>query len=298
MPSLRVFFRPRGVADSGSMTTGAAAELALLPLGAGPTKAKTDEAQPATIVFHVVYLDQVRGDPKPAPERFATLTGEILLQGSARTPLFRRTGAQEPLVHDDPPETTTPRRRPRRRSIELHLSAGSFGDVLLPSESALRLFLPHPANARARFAEIDAELSIGGDVEAPLGTGDRLDVRLPPLQEGPIFEWPDALGRELPEGLSLTLTEGAASMTLRWTAGVVSGGLRRFVFHRLPGEGPCTLVARASGRELKLLDAQALDDLDHPIVWEHWLEEMIVAQGDAADEIDFAATPHFPHGRV
>lgn len=298
MPSLRVLFRPNTVRTSQGKASVPSAELSLGVLGAAKTIAKRNQAQPAEIVFYAVYLSEIRGDPKPEPKRFATLEGELLLEGPKRTPVFRSSTQPAPgddvLTYDEPLETTSPRTRPRRRSVEITFAPGNFRDVLPAGITGTRLFLPHPDDETARFAEIDTELHVGGDVEASLGENHRLDLPLPPIEDGPMFEWPDALTDELPPGLTLTLSEGGKSMSLPWESGTVADGLRRFVFNRLPGVDPCTLVARAGSTELTLLSDQALDDLQAPIKWEHWLEDIVVPQPEEEGDIDFPATLPFP----
>jgi len=90
----------------------------------------------------------------------------------------------------------------------------------------------------------------------------------------PIFEWSDELTPCLPTELVLTLTEAARQQSIPWAKGAIVDGFRRFVFHKLKGAQPCTLVAETSQGELLLLDQQFINRPEEPIRWEDWLEEL------------------------
>lgn len=265
-------------------------------MGGGASRARRDEPQAAELVFHIVYFERIRGAPPIVPQRFARLPGELWLEGMGRTPIFRPTApAGEPVevLHDDPTDSAGQRRG--RRGIDLIVSASNFRRA--PDAAPLRLWLPPPDDERARYAEIHTSLEVGGAAEAPLGSNDVLDVVLAPLRDGPVFEWPDGSSAELPDDLTLTLRQGGRSMSLRWTAGTISGAFRRFEFSRLQEDAPYTLIATAAGRKVVLLEDQKLDDPNEPIRWRHWLEELAVASAVDRGEIPFGPVSGPPHGQ-
>jgi len=277
VPGLRLFFQNQ--TKEGSSLDVAVTTLSIARFGTGTTLAKPNEPVPATFTFFVTYVQSPRSGQKSAPEPFARLTGTVSLTGPTKTPVFQpdvdELGVIRPFRYLNASGAEIEKEKGRRQSIRFSYEAASFAGMSDGDAEISRLFLPRALDQVARFSEVDVRLELDDQLEAREGTNATLDVVLRPELDGPIFEWPVSLDPEVPPGLTLTLSEGDKSMSIAWTRGVVFGAFRRFTFHRLPGGEPCTLKATAKQVELTLLLDQTLGDPKKPVLWQHWLEQLL-----------------------
>lgn len=92
-----------------------------------------------------------------------------------------------------------------------------------------------------------------------------------------LLEWPDYLSSDLPKDLSiLVMQEGHPEIARPWSAGEMVGGHRRFKFEPFVPALPCTLTASTGGKRTTLWELQRVDDREHPPLWQHTLEELLV----------------------
>ncbi len=173
MPArVRVLLCPRGHSQdpSGTAVLGTTVELACF--GAGASSAERNVRKAASLVFHVAYLDAIRGQ-EPRFESFATLNGELFFQNDA--PRFV-IGADSAIEYTSPEPAPS---EPPPRQLQLAFAAQQF-EVPSGNDALRTLRLPSSAPG-ARHAEIGVELKIAGAQEASVDVNDRLDVPLAPL---------------------------------------------------------------------------------------------------------------------
>jgi len=96
------------------------------------------------------------------------------------------------------------------------------------------------------------------------------------LVEGLVLEWRTELDGIVPDDLILKATQDDKTQRLAWTDGFVDGEFRRFIFRRIRGTTPVTLIAESEllSTELTLWQDQLVSDPDAPPVWLHVLEEI------------------------
>lgn len=281
---IRVRFLPSTTGPPGPVRV-SGGEVDLEAFGAGTAKAERDQPKPAKLIFHGAYLDRARGVSAPEFVRIATLSGSIALRGAPPSPVFT-CDAEADFEYEEPePENGEP-----FRELRMSYSPTSFRNAPEDGAPSTRLRLPLEPDG-ARFFELGAELEIDGDTEAPLPSDHRLDVPLGP-RPGPIFEWPEELTEQLPDGLTLTLEEDGKRVALDWAQGEVVGGFRRFSFAGLGGQTPCTLTAQAGKQKLTLLQDQVISDPSSAIRWDHLLEELTLTEPAPEDSsVTFESAP-------
>lgn len=100
--------------------------------------------------------------------------------------------------------------------------------------------------------------------------------------QGLVLEWLEELTAELPGDLVLEAKQGDTIEELAWEDGDTDGDFRRFLFEQILGNGPITLTAKSelAGGDLVLWDEQSVSDPDAPPVWQHVLEELVLARDD------------------
>jgi hypothetical protein len=98
-------------------------------------------------------------------------------------------------------------------------------------------------------------------------------------EEGLVLEFADDFSDVLPADVVLSAKQGDTKQEFAWTAGVVDGAFRRFVFDKITWGEAVTLEASSSEnkKKLSLWNEQVVNDPAVFPVWEHVLEELAVA---------------------
>lgn len=109
--------------------------------------------------------------------------------------------------------------------------------------------------------------------------------------EGLIVEWRTELDAFVPDDLVLEASQGEKKQRLAWSDGFVDGPFRRFIFRKIIGPTPVTLLAQSEslGAELTLWREQDASLPDAPPTWEHFLEEILLEQVEERDEAEEVA---------
>jgi len=155
----------------------AGVELSFQPFGAGTAQAERDSPKPASISFFVTLSKRAieeRGLEKVAIE--GSIEGTITLKGAAGTPFFVVDGV--PKFPAPPIKSSASGKQVRPRSVELKLRPSHFRMAGGP----LRLFLPKDLADGFHYAELNAEVTVGGAVDANRDHNDALDISLLPRQ--------------------------------------------------------------------------------------------------------------------
>lgn len=144
--------------------------------GKGKTLA-TDSAQPAKLTFFEVP-DKKKKDANQAPRKFATLQGSLRLNDTR--PVFDvsfKPIVYESFVRDPRPKADAPPLSSDFR-LDLELVSPDFENTRDLQSENFSLFLPWEFDGENAVFEVDVELEIGGQIEAPLGSNAPLDVPL------------------------------------------------------------------------------------------------------------------------
>lgn len=149
--------------------------------GEGTTLAEKGSKKPAAIEFHAVFIDTLFPFQSRAPEKFATINGEVELVGSPARPSFTASkdgSSVAPVDYVDPPSPEirdANRSTPRRKSVELQFDSATFEEMGDSSGPLSHLILPEFPEG-ARYLEIDTVLLVDGQTEAALELSDLFDV--------------------------------------------------------------------------------------------------------------------------
>jgi|GEM_PF-1585452 len=157
--------------------------LELLRRGSGTTKGQVGSKVDAELEFHFAKVADPLGSPG-APEKFASLKGQLELRGPTKLPFFINglDGAGQPglIEYVDPlvPEVRpADRSRPVRKAIRLDFDLASFEKMNDALFTNTNLILPKVPDD-VLFIEVSARLTVGGVPEAETDQNDRLDIVL------------------------------------------------------------------------------------------------------------------------
>ncbi len=163
-----------GTRDTAQMVIGV--NVSFTRKGKGKTLA-TDVPQDATLTFFEV-AQKKPSDTNATPRKFATLKGSISLNGAE--PVFDlnfKAIAYESFVRGPRPKAPAPEFSSDFR-LSMELDQAQFQNTGDLQSENLSLFLPWEFEGENSKLEIDAQLEIAGQVEAPLGSNGVLDVPL------------------------------------------------------------------------------------------------------------------------
>jgi len=145
------------------------ARLRLTKGGAGKSLA-TKAPQPATLVFTLGTIEQVRPPEKRTDSAWLKIAGQIVLVGDDQVPRF--TIGSNPVTLDDPSLSAAPDpSKPQRPSRSFFFE---FDDASFVAAGPLKVPLPEIAN-EVRHIEIQVELQIAGATESSKAMNDVLD---------------------------------------------------------------------------------------------------------------------------
>jgi hypothetical protein len=104
--------------------------------------------------------------------------------------------------------------------------------------------------------------------------------------EGLVVEWAAELDDFVPPDLVLQASQDGKTQRLPWTDGFIDGPFRRFIFRKILGSTPVTLLAQSEelAVELTLWRDQVVSDPDVPPTWERRLEELLLEQFEKPDD--------------
>lgn len=157
-----------GIAQDEQPRTSAHGHLTLSRFGAGASSLDKGESKSAELVFHVAFLEVVRGVSAPEFEEFARISGQLEVRGSFLDPVMILSNEME-VRNTASSEAAEP-----PRFIALSFDGERFEQA--PSgENAPRLVLPQ-APALTQHVEIGVELFVDGSKEAEMELNDRLDL--------------------------------------------------------------------------------------------------------------------------
>lgn len=151
------------------------ATLGISRFGAGTSKADFDQEVDAKLTFLAGFLQKASEPDGLSFEKFASLSGRLLVAKSNRTPVFTIGGPIE--YESPPPEPVAEGDEPAPPPRLLRLQYASPDFAASNGEGLAELRLPEVPEG-AHFLEIGVELELGGAVESGVEQNDRLDVPL------------------------------------------------------------------------------------------------------------------------
>ncbi|MEO7033650.1 MAG: hypothetical protein ABI548_07195 [Polyangiaceae bacterium] len=170
--SVRVLMNPLPAPQGGTVPAIVRGQLRLTNRGSGKSLA-TKAAQPASLVFTIGLIQQVRPPEKRTDNPWVTIAGTLALVGDDQLPQFTIGGAAVTL--NDPSLIPLPAPPPQNASQKPPQSfLFEFDEASFIASRPLQVPLPDIA-PEVRHIEIQVELQIGGTTESSNAINDVLD---------------------------------------------------------------------------------------------------------------------------